>query len=134
MTGKLLELHDKKEDLFPNSIYIAIAALSGTVFARQRGILAKATFPVVFGLVGFRYFLPETFSRSAGFAWKLEKENLPQVASQHAAAITKTQELAQSLEQTAVAGQESAYSGVETLKNTIAKWSGLNLDEEVSKK
>ncbi|KAK6454071.1 apolipo protein O-domain-containing protein [Scheffersomyces xylosifermentans] len=128
------DLHYKAEDLLPNSIYIVIATLSGNIAARQRGLLAKATFPVVLGLASFKYFLPQTFSNTTSFIWKLEKTKLPQLAQQQENVYNKTGELVQKIEETSESSRKSIESGVQSLRKSIADVTGLNVDEDVSKK
>lgn len=134
LTGTMSSLHDRREDLLPNSIYVVIAALSGNIMARQRGIVAKATLPVVMGLASFKYFLPETFGNTMGFLWKMEQKSLPELADTQVKALEKASSLVSQVEQTATSSQESVSSGVETLRKKIVTYTGLNLDEEVSKK
>ncbi|EAZ63837.2 hypothetical protein PICST_37814 [Scheffersomyces stipitis CBS 6054] len=134
VTSTVGELHAKSEDLLPNSIYIVIATLSANIAARQRGIIAKATFPVAFGLAAFKYFLPQTFANTTGFLWKLEKNNLPQIAQQQEYVFNKTGELVQKIEQTSESSKKSIESSIHSLKHSIADVTGLNINEEVSKK
>ncbi|CAK7903806.1 MICOS subunit Mic26p [[Candida] anglica] len=134
VTNTVSQLHAKQEDLLPNSIYVLVAALSGNILARQRNIVAKATFPVVLGLASFKYFLPETFGRTTGFVWSLEKQNLPHLAQQQELAVAKTNELVTTIGQSTETGQKKLQSGVQSLRSSIAGITGLNLDEEVSKK
>ena len=56
VTNTVSGLHNKTEDLLPNSLYILVAVLTGTIAARTRGVIAKAVFPTVFGLASFKYF------------------------------------------------------------------------------
>lgn len=134
VTGTVSALHDRREDLLPNSIFIVIAALSGNIMARQRGIVAKATLPVVMGLASFKYFLPETFENTRGLLWKMEQKALPELAGTQVAALEKAGSLVSQVEQTAASSQESVSGSVETLRKKIVTFTGLNLDEEVSKK
>lgn len=127
-------LHSRHEDLLPNAIYIAVAALSGNIIARQRGALSKVFFPVALGVASFRYFLPQTFSNTAGLVWQLEQRSLPQVAQQQEAAATKAGELVKLLEESTVAGLRRLHEGVQSLRKSVADVTGLNIDEEVSKK
>lgn len=134
VTGTMSALHNKREDLLPNSIYIVIAGLSGTILARQRGIIARTVLPVAFGLASFKYFLPETFGNTMGFAWKVEQRTVPELANGQVMALEKAGDLVHLMEQTAKSGQEKVHAGVETLRRKISTVTGLNIDEEVSKK
>lgn len=134
LTTTVSDLHAKQEDLLPNGIYVIIATLLGNIFARQRGVVAKLTFPVIFGLASFKYFLPETFSRSLNFTWRLEQQHLPQLAETQVSALENTQSLVSLLEKTTTTSQLKVQEGVNSFRRSIANVTGLNLDEEVSKK
>ncbi|KAF6063199.1 Apolipoprotein O family protein [Candida albicans] len=83
VTDTVSSLHSKSEDLLPNSLYILVAVLSGTIAGRTRGVCC--------GLV-------------------------------------------HSIEETTESGKKSIENGTKSLKKSIANITGLNLDEEVSKK
>lgn len=134
VTGTVSALHNKSEDLLPNSIYIVIAGLSGNILARQRGIVARTLLPVALGLASFKYFLPQTFSNTAGFAWKVEQRTVPELAQGQVAVLAKAENLVESFEKTAKSGQDKVQSGVEAVRRKVSVLTGLNLDEEVSKK
>ncbi|KAI5954775.1 hypothetical protein KGF57_003798 [Candida theae] len=134
ITSTVSDLHHKKEDLLPNGIYVIVAALAGTIAARPRGVIAKLTFPVITGLAAFKYFLPVTFDNTREFTWRLEQKNVPQVAQQQANAYQNVVGLARSIEEGAERNVRRAESGAHSLKKSIANITGLNLDEEVSKK
>lgn len=134
VTSTLTQPHSKSDDLFPNSIYIVIATLSGTIIARQRGQFAKATLPIILGLASFKYLLPNTFDNVTAFVWGLEKEKIPYIAQQQERAVTKVDGIIQQAEETSRKGQSNIEGAFTSLKKTIANVTGLNLDEEVSKK
>ncbi|WPK25437.1 hypothetical protein PUMCH_002754 [Australozyma saopauloensis] len=127
-------LHHRSEDLMPNAIYVAVAALTGQIMARNRGFVAKAVLPVGLGLGAFKYFLPHTFAHTTDFVWKAEQRAMPGLASTQGAAVEKAEKFAKTLEESAVKGQEKYYSGVESLQQNVRKFTGLNLSEEVSDK
>lgn len=134
VSSTVSELHDKSEDLMPNAVYIFIAGLSGTIMARQRGLFAKATFPIILGIGSFKYFLPNTFASTFNFIWKLEQQKIPEIAKRQESLVTKSGELVTRLEQATESSQKSVDSSLESLKRSIKKYTGLNVDEDVSKK
>jgi organizing structure protein 2 len=134
ITTTVSQIHDKSEDLMPNAIYIAIGALSGTIMGRQRSVFLRATLPVILGIGSFKYFLPQTFASTKEFVWRLEKQKLPEIAKQQEALATKSAELVNSLEKSTEASQHKVSSSVESLRKNIKKYTGLNLDDEVTKK
>ncbi|KAI5969150.1 hypothetical protein CANMA_001817 [Candida margitis] len=134
VTSTVSDLHYKKEDLLPNGIYVIVAALAGTIAARPRGVIAKTTFPVIAGLAAFKYFLPVTFDNTREFTWNLEQRKAPQVAKQQADAYNSVVGLAKSIEDGAEQSVRHVESRAQSLRQSIANITGLNLDEEVSKK
>lgn len=134
VTGTVSAFHNKLEDLLPNSIYIVIAALSGNILARRRGIISRTVVPIGLGLASFKYFLPQTFSNIMGFAWKVEQRSLPELANSQVLAMEKAENLVLLLEKSAASGQQKVNSSVEALRRKISDVTGLNIDEEVSKK
>lgn len=134
VTGTVSALHDKREDLLPNAIYVVVAGLSGNILARRRGIVARTVAPIVLGLASFRYFLPQTFANTMGSAWAVEQRVAPELASGQVAALESAGNFVGRVEQLAQSGRNSVNSGIETARRKVTEWTGLNLDEEVSKK
>lgn len=133
VTTTVSELHDKSEDLMPNAVYVFIAALSGNIMARQRGIMAKAVFPVVLGLGSFKYFLPKTFSSTMAFVWRLEQQKVPEIAKQQEQLVTKLGELVGKLEKTGEASREKVSGGLEKAREVVSKYTGLNFEDATKK-
>ncbi|CUM66691.1 uncharacterized protein PRCAT00004369001 [Priceomyces carsonii] len=133
-TTTVSKLHDRNEDLLPNSLYILIAFLSGNIIARQRGIFARATVPVFLGLASFKYFLPHTFSNTASLFWNLEQQKLPALAKQQELAVEKTDKLVHKIDEKSQATKKRLEGSLLYVKRKLVDFSGLNIDEEVSKK
>lgn len=134
VTSTVSELHYKKEPLFPNALYVIVGALSGNIFARQRGVLSKLLFPIVFGGISFKYFLPQTFDNTTLFLWKLEEKNLPHIAENQKLAADKAAAWAKTIEQDATVSKKYLEERGTAWKKSIADVTGLNVDETVSKK
>lgn len=134
ITSTVGGLHEKTEDLLPNSIYVLIAGLSGNIFARQRGVFAKLTFPLVFGFASFKYFLPQTFSNTMNYVWNLEKKSLPELADKQEKMVSLAGNIAQKIGETTDSSKKAIESSVSSLRKSIANATGLTLDEEVTKK
>lgn len=134
VTKRLGSLHSRSEDLLPNSIYIVVAALSGTIFSRQKNILARLTFPIITGSLAFKYFLPNTFRNTTSFLWDLERENVPVIAQHHEELLKNADDLVAQSEQTIGEGRRFLENKSKAFKSAIIDITGLNVDEEVSKK
>ncbi|CCE83510.1 Piso0_004088 [Millerozyma farinosa CBS 7064] len=68
-----------KEPILPGGIYILTAALTGSIFARNRGIVLRFFTPVVFGGCAFKYFLPSSFNSSSEKLLHYEQKKYPEV-------------------------------------------------------
>ncbi|KAG7661089.1 uncharacterized protein J8A68_005461 [[Candida] subhashii] len=134
VTDTVSGLHNKSEDLLPNSIYVIIAILSGTIAARPRGIIARTTFPTALGLGAFKYFLPRTFENTMTFAWQVEQNKVPTLAKQQELAYQSAVNAIHTIEETTESSKKSIENGAKSLRKSIADITGLNIDEEVSKK
>ncbi|CDK28580.1 unnamed protein product [Kuraishia capsulata CBS 1993] len=134
VTSSLSLLHNRKEDLYPNSLYILTAALGGSIFARRRNILLRATLPLAFGLVAFKVLLPETFANTARFTLALEKENLPALAENQELLITKADELVKNVENVSQKSVDTLQTYTQKTKRFIGTYTGLDVDQEVSSK
>lgn len=133
VTNTASELHDKSEDLMPNAVYVLIAGLSGNIMARQRGVIAKAIFPVILGVGSFRYFLPNTFASTMSFVWRLEQQKLPEIAKQQEQLVTKLSEIVGQLEKSSEVGREKVSGGVEKVKAVVSRYTGMNFEDATKK-
>ncbi|CCH46469.1 hypothetical protein BN7_6062 [Wickerhamomyces ciferrii] len=133
-SSTIANLHNKDEDLLPGSIYILIASLTGSIITRRSNILFRGIVPIALGLTAFKLTLPNTFTNSTRFFYKLENENLPK--------LTKEQDKFVSNLNTFVKDSEDGYSNsvdkigssLDDLKQNIKKYGGLNTDDVVTKK
>ncbi|ODV85681.1 hypothetical protein CANARDRAFT_7059 [[Candida] arabinofermentans NRRL YB-2248] len=134
VTDTLSSLHDKREELFPNSLYILTGFMSGMVISRRRNILMKATAPIACGLLAFKIFLPSTFSNTFDFLKKLEKKNLPGLHSKQEELINKTETLIKETESMSKETEVVVSDYYEKAKRLVGDYTGLNVDQHVSNK
>lgn len=133
VTSTISSLHERREDLLPNSIYILVSALTGSIVSRRSNILVRGITPVIFGLGAFRYFLPLTFERTKSFVWSLEKKNLPEVAQFQQEYYGKAESLANDIEKTYEQTRKLANDSILSTEKSIAEFTGLNLGDNVDK-
>ncbi|KAG0346188.1 hypothetical protein BG004_002220 [Podila humilis] len=58
----------QEEDLMPGLVYVALAGLTGSLVARQRGVLAKMFAPAVFASAAGAYFMPNRTQNLLGMS------------------------------------------------------------------
>ncbi|SPO00953.1 related to mitochondrial protein [Cephalotrichum gorgonifer] len=70
------------EKLMPGAVYVLVAAMAGSIVARNRNVLFRAAAPLAFGLGAGWVVLPVTMNNASQLAWKYE-QRFPAVASTH---------------------------------------------------
>jgi organizing structure protein 2 len=71
------------EPLTPGVLYVAVATLSGSVFARNRSIVARAFLPGALLVLSANHFLPKTTANVRAYASELEDTYTPGLAHIH---------------------------------------------------
>lgn len=126
VTSTVANLKSEHEDMLPGSIYVLVAALSGSVMARRHNFLVRATLPLIIGAGAFRYFLPETFQNTRGLVWSWEKKS-PRLAEVHINAEKQADNLVKGAENLWIQSQESLENGVHQTRQFIADTTGLQV-------
>lgn len=127
-------LHDKREQIFPDALYVITGGLFGSVFARKRNIVVKAFAPIVCGLISFRIFFPNTYSNVFGFLDKSEKENLPDIYAKQTELINKAEELVKKSSEAADDSSKQISSFFDNAKKTFGEYTGLKVDQTITNK
>ncbi|KAL4810899.1 apolipo protein O-domain-containing protein [Aspergillus unguis] len=70
------------EKLLPGGAYVVVAAMAGSIVARNRGRFLRGTTPLVFGTIAAWSLLPVTMQNVSDLVWQYEKR-FPVVADQH---------------------------------------------------
>ncbi|CAD6447094.1 e695b629-9f64-473b-af41-293cdb16e945 [Sclerotinia trifoliorum] len=70
------------EKLMPGSIYVLVAAMSGSIISRNRNIVLRAAVPFAVGIGAGWAVLPVTMRNIANLAWEYEKK-FPVIADSH---------------------------------------------------
>lgn len=66
----------------PGALYVLVAAMSGSILARNRNIMLRATVPFAVGVGAAWIVLPVTTRNVADLVWKFE-EKVPLIAENH---------------------------------------------------
>jgi organizing structure protein 2 len=70
------------ERLLPGSIYVLVAAMTGSIVSRNRNILLRSAVPLAVGVGAAWVVLPVTMRNVSDLLWKYE-EKFPAVAESH---------------------------------------------------
>ncbi|EMD32687.1 hypothetical protein CERSUDRAFT_99064 [Gelatoporia subvermispora B] len=74
------------EPLTPGLLYVGVAGLTGSILARNRNILLRASLPPLLLTLAFAHFLPHTASNVRQYLSALEDAHAPRLAEAHATA------------------------------------------------
>lgn len=73
---------ESQERLMPGSLYVLVAAMTGSIVSRNRNILLRATVPAAVGLGAAWVVLPLTMRNVGDLVWKFE-EKVPVISLNH---------------------------------------------------
>jgi organizing structure protein 2 len=132
-TSTIANLHHRDEDLLTSGIYVLVAGLSGTILTRRSNFLLKGVVPLVFGTLAFKYVLPRTFSNTADFAHDIETVKAPGLAKKQDELIKDVGLLISQTESKAKDVELVTESKLKSLKDSFKKYTGLRVDEDVTK-
>lgn len=121
---KVANLKAEQEDLLPESIYVLIAGLSGSIAARRCNILVRGISPLLFGGVAFAYFLPRTWNNVRQQTWRLEEEQLPTLAEKHASTQASLEDLSKQSGEVYQSSKNRVSEAVQLVRERIRQWIG----------
>ncbi|KAJ1306253.1 hypothetical protein OPQ81_010957 [Rhizoctonia solani] len=84
--SRIKSLMSPEEPLTPGILYVGVAALSGSVFARGRSLPTRIILPPTLFLGALNYFLPKTTHNVNAYVYSLERAHAPALADTHDAA------------------------------------------------
>ncbi|KAG8688337.1 hypothetical protein FRC08_011488, partial [Ceratobasidium sp. 394] len=84
--SRIKSLISPEEPVTPGILYVGVAALSGSVYARGRSLPTRLLLPPALFVGALNYFLPKTTHNVNAYLAGLERAHLPAVADQHEAA------------------------------------------------
>ncbi len=70
------------EKLMPGSVYVLVAAMTGSIISRNRNIFLRASVPLAVGISAGWVVLPVTMRNAGDLLWKYE-QRFPAVADGH---------------------------------------------------
>ncbi|RKF61395.1 MICOS subunit MIC26 [Erysiphe neolycopersici] len=109
------------EKLIPGSLYVIVAAMTGSIIARRSNILVRGTLPLVAGITAGWNLLPVTSQNISNLIWKYEQK-FPVIADSHIRtkeAINKAERMAKTHSQQIV---ETMNKKVSVSTSAIEDW------------
>jgi MICOS complex subunit MIC26 len=112
------------EKLLPGGIYVLVSAMAGSIVARNRNILLRATGPIAIGIGAGWVLLPHTMRNVSDLVWKYE-EKVPVIAVNHIrvreAVIESSKILKERGEQVSKWTEEKIREGRESVEGWVKK-------------
>ncbi|SCU99391.1 LADA_0H19482g1_1 [Lachancea dasiensis] len=128
LTTTIANLHsDPREDLLPGLTYSVVAAMSGSILARNRNILARLTAPLALGTICFSYVLPVTSSNSFSLLFDLEKQAFPEFTKKQLVFYDKCKTVLHSTVSATEASKNAVLGSFAKTTSFVREWTGLNV-------
>ena len=126
---RLKSFKDPSESLTPSLLYVGVAALTGSVLARSRGLPTRILLPPTLTLIAFSHFLPNTASNVGSYVTDLERRYVPRAAEIQETAIAHSKMTWEMAKEKAADGKETVEEGVRKAVGTVQEKTGLKLRE-----
>ncbi|EKM52910.1 uncharacterized protein PHACADRAFT_198966 [Phanerochaete carnosa HHB-10118-sp] len=126
---RLKSLVASEEPLTPGLLYVGVAALTGSVLARNRGIVSRIILPPALLLLSFNHFLPKTAHNVGAYVGALEDTYAPALAEKHAIANAHTRMTWEQLKEKTAESRASLGQGAESLLERVQDATGLKVRE-----
>ncbi|KAL1303312.1 hypothetical protein AAFC00_006716 [Neodothiora populina] len=123
-TSTLASLAPPKESgekLLPGSVYVLVAAMAGSIVARNRNILLRGIIPVATGLTCAHYVIPITTRNVGNLAWEYEKK-YPVLADNHIRARDGVTHFIETGKAHSQMGYYQAVDKVKGVRETLEEW------------
>ncbi|KAF8909183.1 apolipo protein O-domain-containing protein [Mucidula mucida] len=127
--NRVKSLISPTEPVTPGILYVGIATLSGSVFARNRIILTRLALPPTLLILSMNQFLPQTTHNIRAYLSDLEDTYLPTFAQKHETGKAHSTMGWEMLKEKVASGRESFGNGVESAVDKLQEATGLKVKE-----
>lgn len=117
------------EDLTPGVLFVGVAALTGSILARNRSIILRIALPPTLFLVSMNHLLPKTSSNISSYISTLERAHAPALADAHEQLNESIASGSATARRTLDNVQLATTKGVERTLSELQNWTGLKLTE-----
>lgn len=124
VVNTVASLKDENEEVLPGTIYVVVAGLTGCIISRRRNILLRGITPLIFATGAFAYLLPKTFDNTRLLAWKLEKEQVPEIADKQLEAQKQIVDLQRQAQGIYDDGEKEVEKGWRSIRQYLKDWTG----------
>ncbi|QRV98394.1 Apolipoprotein O [Ceratobasidium sp. AG-Ba] len=125
--SRVKSLISPEEPVTPGILYVGVAALSGSVFARGRSLPTRLILPPALFVGALNYFLPKTTQNVNNYLTSIERAHFPAVAEQHEAANKAFRDAIQSMRVQYASLRGGASQIVENSVDGLESTTGLKI-------
>ncbi|OBZ69639.1 MICOS subunit MIC26 [Grifola frondosa] len=118
-----------EEPLTPGILYVGVAALTGSVLARNRILATRLLLPPTLLILSLNHFLPKTTHNISQYLGSLEDAYFPTLSQKHAVANAHTAMTWERLKDATTDGRDRAMEGVTGIVGRLESTTGLKLKE-----
>lgn len=126
---RLKSLKSPNESLTPGVLYVGIAALTGSILARNRFIGTRLLLPPALFILSARHFLPETSSNISNYLGSLEDHYVPGFAEKHDIAKAHSTMTRERVKEWTADSRSKVHKGAENSVEKLQNLTGLKLKE-----
>ncbi|EMD00126.1 hypothetical protein BAUCODRAFT_63573 [Baudoinia panamericana UAMH 10762] len=112
---------ESNEKLLPGSIYVLVAAMAGSIIARNRNILIRAVTPLITGVGTATYVIPRTTQNVGNLIWSYE-EKYPVVRDNHLRASQSIRHFIETGRAHSQMGLAMAEERVQGVRQAVEDW------------
>ncbi|KAI0300542.1 apolipo protein O-domain-containing protein [Multifurca ochricompacta] len=116
------------EPLTPGILYVGVAALTGSILARNRSIFSRLLLPPAFFYLTSKYFLPKTTQNVSDYASSLEEKHFPTLAQKHAVAIAHSRMTWERFREAGINGRDRFQDGLGSIVHKVQELTGLKVE------
>ncbi|KAI0065008.1 hypothetical protein BV25DRAFT_1989730 [Artomyces pyxidatus] len=117
------------EPLTPGLLYVGVASLTGSIFARNRFILTRLFLPPTLFFLSLDYFLPKTSHNLSEYFGSLEDTYFPTFAAKHEIAKAHTGMTWERVKDASHDGRLKFEAGLGSVVKKIQEVTGLKVEE-----
>ncbi|GBE87293.1 apolipo protein O-domain-containing protein [Sparassis latifolia] len=117
------------EPVTPGILYVGVATLTGSIFARNRGLFTRGLLPPTLLVLSLNHFLPKTAHNISAYCGELEDRYFPTLAEKHEIANQHTAMTWERLKDAGRGAREGITNGVGTALERAEVATGLKLKE-----
>ncbi|CAO3617893.1 unnamed protein product [Cunninghamella blakesleeana] len=131
--GTIDQIIAKDEEILPNAVYIGVAALAGTILARNRNILLRFLTSTTLAVGASYYLLPKT-TKNLGVQFEKLERKYPELGKAHASVNEAVNDVKKQIDDTLSGLSNQVAQSTELVKKQVKEVTEVDSFAEKKKK